>query len=296
MDYSKILHRAWDIIWRHKFLIILGVLVALGSSLGSSTSGGTNLQFTGDTANTEFGVPLPESLSGTGMWDSPVLPIWLLLFLAGMGVIVALVLWVVSALARGGLIAGAAAGDSGRSTSFSQAWSAGWKRGWTLLGIGVLPAIPGLVLLLMGGMGFWVYMSDASTRLGIPAVRNVAVILAMLACLAVPLVLVLELLRALANRACMLEGLGVLDAYRRGIQVLIDNLGSALVLFLIQVAVTLVMFILLIVPGICLALCCLFWPVLVLLQGAVTAYFSTMWTVAWREWTGAARADESLAA
>jgi hypothetical protein len=230
------------------------------------------------------------------MWDSPVLPIWLLLFLAGMGVIVALVRWVVSALARGGLIAGAAAGDSGRSTSFSQAWSAGWKRGWTLLGIGVLPAIPGLVLLLMGGMGFWVYMSDASTRLGIPAVRNVAVILAMLACLAVPLVLVLELLRALANRACMLEGLGVLDAYRRGIQVLIDNLGSALVLFLIQVAVTLVMFILLIVPGICLALCCLFWPVLVLLQGAVTAYFSTMWTVAWREWTGAARADESLAA
>jgi hypothetical protein len=77
------------------------------------------------------------------------------------------------------------------------------------------------------------------------------------------------------------------DAYRRGIGVLTDNLGSALVLFLIQVAVTVVMFILLIVPGAILALCCLFWPLLALLQGAVTAYFSTMWTLAWRRWTAA---------
>lgn len=52
--------------------------------------------------------------------------------------------------------------------------------------------------------------------------------MAMLACIALPLALVLELLRALANRACMLEGLGVLDAYRRGIEILVENLGVAL--------------------------------------------------------------------
>jgi hypothetical protein len=153
------------------------------------------------------------------------------------------------------------------------------------------------VLLFLGGLGFWAYASDASTRLGIPAVRNVALILVMLACLVIPVILVLEILRVFANRACMLEGLGVLDAYRRGIEILVDNLGSALVLFLIQIAVSAVLIILLIVPGTILALCCLFWPVLLLLQGAVTAYFSTMWTLAWRRWTSSAPvAEESLAA
>ena len=132
---------------------------------------------------------------------------------------------------------------------------------------------------------------------GIPAMRNVAALLAVLACIAVPLALVLEWLRALANRACMLEGLGVLDAYRRGIEVLGANLSSALVLFLIQVAASILMFILLIVPGLILALCCLFWPVILLFQGVVMAYFSTMWTLAWKEWTGIAPvAEEPLAA
>ena len=60
---------------------------------------------------------------------------------------------------------------------------------------------------------------------------------------------------------------------------------------------TVVMIILLIVPGAILALCCLFWPVLLLFQGAVTAYFSTMWTLAWQEWTSTAPvAGEPLAA
>lgn len=28
------------------------------------------------------------------------------------------------------------------------------------------------------------------------------------------------------------------------------------------------------------------WPLLLLIQGAIAAYFSTVWTLAWREWTG----------
>jgi len=278
MDYGKLLNRAWELIWENKFLIILGVLVALTSGLGSSTSSSINFRIGAGADNQGLGAPMPGAVS------EPTIPIWFALFLVGLGLIVAFVLWVVSTLARGGLIAGSAAADGGQTTSFSQAWSAGWSRGWTLLGIGIVPAIPGLLLLLLAGVGLLAY--NAGKGLGVPAVRNVAVLLAMLACIAVPLALVLELVRTFANRACMLEGLGVLESYRRGIQVLADNPGSALALFVIQIAVMIAMFILLIVPGIILALCCLFWPVLVFLQGAVMAYFSTMWTLAWQEWTG----------
>ena len=41
MDYGQLLSRAWNIIWEHKFLILLGVLVALGSAGG----GGSNANF-----------------------------------------------------------------------------------------------------------------------------------------------------------------------------------------------------------------------------------------------------------
>jgi hypothetical protein len=270
-------------VWRYKFLIFLGVLVALSSGLGTGTSSGTNLRFDAGSQDMGFGSQ-PEA----------GVPFWLALFLVGVGLVIALVLWVVSTLARGGLIAGAAAADSGQSTSFSKAWRAGWRRGWTLLGIGLLPAIPGLFLLFLGGLGFLGYVTNTSSSLGVPALTT---ILVALACLAVPMALVLELVRVFANRACMLEGLGVLDSYRRGIEVLVDNLGSALVLFLVQVAAIILIFLLLFVPGLILALCCLFWPIMLLGQGAVTAYFSTMWTLAWQEWTGEPRvADEPVAA
>ena len=82
----------------------------------------------------------------------------------------------------------------------------------------------------------------------------------------------------------MLEDLGVVASYRRGFEVLADNLGSALILFLIQIAISIGLFIVLIVPGFLMALCCLLWPLLILAEAAFCAYFSTLWTLAWREW------------
>jgi hypothetical protein len=66
------------------------------------------------------------------------------------------------------------------------------------------------------------------------------------------------------------------------------NFGPALVLFLIQIAVSVGIGIAMILPGIVMALCCLLWPLLILIQGAIAAYFSTLWTLAWRQWTGQA--------
>lgn len=83
----------------------------------------------------------------------------------------------------------------------------------------------------------------------------------------------------------MLENLGVLAAYRRGWTVLINNLGPAIILFLIQFALTIALGIGLLGPGIVMALCFLLWPVLLLISGTVAAYFSTLWTLAWRAWT-----------
>jgi hypothetical protein len=54
------------------------------------------------------------------------------------------------------------------------------------------------------------------------------------------------------------------------------------ILFLIQVAIGLGIGLVLILP----ALCCLLWPLLILVQGVSAAFFSSMWTLAWKEWVG----------
>jgi hypothetical protein len=71
--------------------------------------------------------------------------------LLGIAVIVgALAIWVISTIARGGLIAGASTYDRGGSSTFGQAWNAGWQKGWRLLGIGLIPAVPAVVLAVLG--------------------------------------------------------------------------------------------------------------------------------------------------
>ena len=167
-----------------------------------------------------------------------------------------------------------------------------------MLGIGVLPAIPGLILLVTGlGLagvfaGLYSLLGDSTA---LPPRGGLGATLATLACILVPIALVLSLLRTFANRACMLEDLGVFAAYRRGWDVLLENVGPALILFLIQILISIGLGIVLFLPGVVMVLCCVLWPVLLLVQGAMASYFSTLWTLAWREWTGLEHAGSIVA-
>ncbi|MFO7743735.1 MAG: hypothetical protein R6X31_15660, partial [Anaerolineae bacterium] len=286
MDYGRLLSRAWNIVWEHKFLILLGVLVALGSGGGGGGSTGANAAVNWAPGE---GTPVPEfpqipSPRAVG----PVVVILAVIAVVAI-VVIGLAVWVVSTIARGGLIAGVNVVEEGGSSSFSRAWNAGWRKGWRLLGISLVPGIPALMLggiaLLSAAVYAW-SPAVVGPNLGIPAARNLWIVVAALSCVLVPLTLVLGLLRGFADRACMLEDLGVFGSYRRGSRVLLDNLGPAVVLFLIQIAISIAIGIVGLLPGILLALCCVLWPLLILVQGAISAYFSTMWTLAWRRWTG----------
>jgi hypothetical protein len=287
MDYGQILRRAWDIIWEHKFLILLGVLVALtnggntpssGASFGGSGSGG-------DMEPPRDFEGFPEMPDFRDFGIPPVAGLFAVLLIA-VAVVVGLAFWVVSTLARGGLIAGVDTITAGATTSFGQAFGAGWQKGWRLLGIGIVPAIPGLIIfvvgLLMAGVAMGV--TEIFGRGGMMMGPNIA-LFAGLACIIVPIALILGLLRTFANRACMIEDLGVFASYKRGWEVLTGNLGEAVVLFLIQIGIGIAIGLLMILPGLLMALCCILWPLLLAIRGAISAYFSTVWTLAWKSWT-----------
>lgn len=294
MDYGKLLSRAWNIVWEHKFLILLGVLVALGSGGGGGgASTGGNFAFNQPPRE---GAPMPEfpqmpDFRGIG----PVATIVVIIVIAAVAA-VALALWVVATVARGGLIDGVSVIDAGGSSTFSRAWSAGWRKGWRLLGIGILPAIPALILVIVAIISAVAYTGAARVvgpEFGVPNAGAIGIVVAAASCLLVPIALVLGLLQTFANRACMLEDLGVFGSYRRGVEVLFQNFGPAVVLFLIQIGIGIAIAIVGFLPGILLALCCVLWPLLILVQGAISAYFSTMWTLAWRRWTGSGPVAEA---
>jgi hypothetical protein len=295
MDYGSILSRAWNIIWEHKWLILLGVLVALGSSSGGA-SGRGNVNYVLDEGDFDFDMPRWDMPGFRGDLDVPVLAIVAALLFISIAVVIGTALWVVATVSRGGLIAGVSTIDGGGASSFGAAWNAGWRMGWRLLGIGILPAIPGFILAIagLGALGVWagVYGLFGDRSIWMPG-AGLGVLFAVLACLLIPIALVLGLLRTFANRACMLEDLGVIASYRRGLSVLVENIGPALILFLLQIVIGAVLAVMLFLPGLIMVLCCILWPVLLLLRGAIAAYFSTMWTLAWREWTGLGHAVEA---
>jgi hypothetical protein len=301
MDYGQLLSRTWNIVWENKFLILLGVLVALGSGGNNSISQVSNFDSQGLETGVEIPTPppempeVPEFQRPEGPFPSLLrgIPTVLILVLGILAVFLGLVIWVVSTTAQGGLIAGASAIDAGGGSSFSMAWRAGWQRIGRLLGISILPALP---ILVGGALGLILFLTSAGVmtalgeRAGLPVMGGGAAILGLLGCILLPITLVLGLLSTFANRACMLEDLGVFEAYRRGFSVLTGNFGPALVLFLIQVGINLALGVALILPGLLSLLCCLLWPLLILVQGGIEAYFSTLWTLAWRRWTGEAAA------
>ena len=293
MEYGEILSRAVTIVWQNKFLILLGILVALGSGSGGGGGGGGG----GNGSGQPFGEleqfpEYGEAIAG--------LAAGLIIGLVCVGLIVAIAFWVVSTIARGGLIAGVDDIESDRTSSFSQAWRAGQNKAWTLLGIGLLPAIPGLILFVGGllasvayGGVFALFGADFATAMG---TAGLGVTIALFTCIVIPIVLALSILRNFAERACMLEDLGVVDAYRRGTSVLMANLGEAIILFLLQIMVSIILMVLLFLPGLVVILCCILWPLLLAVQGAISAIISAMWTLAWRNWTGGESTVEEAAA
>jgi hypothetical protein len=276
MEYGKIVNRSVNIVWQNKFLILVGFLAALGS--GSFGGGGGGAGGNGDLGQ------FPELEE-----EIAALAAGLIVGLVCVVLIVGIVLWAISTIARGGLIASVDSIESGEKSSFRQAWSAGWKKVWTLLGIGLLPAIPALILFVVGLMAFGAYggiFALIDEEFAQVTTAGLGISIAIFACILVPIMLVLSILRNFAERACMLEDLGVIDAYRRGASVLRANLGEAIILFLLQIVIFIALGVLFLLGGFILVLCCFLWPLLLVVQGFISAFVSALWTLAWRSWTG----------
>ena len=303
MDYESLLKRAWNIVLNNKYLIVLGALASLGSGgSGGGGGGGGNHSTSGGpgTITTpmpgqEWSVPLPD-FSQLGIpQEYFAIGLTALLVIVVMLIILGVTLWVIGRIATGGLIAGVNQIVTERETSFRLAWNAGWQKGWRLIGIDLVPAFPmllGLVIVVVmvlsmtGGLTSLIDDAGRITRIVPENPIGLALAAGAILCPAVLFSLVFGILATFAERACMLEDKGIIESYSRGWEIITRNLSPVIILALIQVAIGIILGIVLFAPSILMACCCLLWPVLWAIGGAINAYFSTVWTLAWHEWAG----------
>lgn len=239
MDFGKVLGRAWEITWRWKMLWVLGFLAALGQGGGSYPQ--LNYTYSGQ--------DFDRWLIQPGGFGEEILGAIaaIAIVLCCVAVIFGIILWVISVIARGGLIAGVQQVELEGETSFGRAWRAGTRKFWTLFGLGFLAALPMIAFMLIGFILFTVWiasgvnlmdMGDEAAFAGLSIVSLLC--LGFLCCGLIPAYLVFEQIRTYGERAAILEDLGWIDAFKRGWRVLVENIGATLILWLIFLALGLV--------------------------------------------------------
>ncbi|MGA9349150.1 MAG: hypothetical protein WBW48_10140 [Anaerolineae bacterium] len=223
MEFGKLLSRAWQITWRWKVLWVFGFLV----SLGQGSRGGNNVNWVEDGWRLERF--LPEVVG-------------ILIALLCLGLIVGIALWVLSVIGRGALIGGVQQVEEEGSTDLRRAWRVGVSRFWTLFGLSFLTGLPVLILALLVVAAFvGPILTDAivnADRGGLSWLSALSFLCgAPLCCGTIVVGIVLSQIRTYAERAAVLEGLGWIDAFRRGWQVLKENIGPTVVFWLILFAI-----------------------------------------------------------
>lgn len=237
MDYGRIFSRAWEITWRWKILWVLGFLVALGRA---GTTGNGNVTYTIDS-----GDPAPAWLRGMDGMDWGAMGA-VILGLVCLGLVIAIIIWIISIIARGGLVAGVNQVENEGSTTLGRAWLVGQRRFWTIFGIGVLAALPmiiiGLIAAAMVGATIFFGVSageDFWSAFG-PLWAGLALCLVPLTCVAAVVAIVFSLIRIYAERAAIIEGLGWIDAFKRGWTLLKTNVGPTIVVGAVTVVIWIV--------------------------------------------------------
>ncbi|TAK14659.1 MAG: hypothetical protein EPO32_01015 [Anaerolineae bacterium] len=224
MDFGKVLTRAGEIIWKHKILWIFGILAGCGAQGGNSSyqygsnSGGGSGSGTGDMP---FG-----NMPQFNNWDIPDSQIWIvvtIIFLIAL--LIGALFFVLGVYGRLGLIHGTLKAEAGESITFGEVHTALMPNLGKSLLLNLFLAVAfigvGIIFALVAVLG-------AVATMGIGLICLVP-----LACLMVPLFWFAAIWIEQANVALVVENLAVMDALRRGWNVVRANLGESIAMGLI---------------------------------------------------------------
>lgn len=309
MNFGEVLSKAWQIIWKHKVLWIFGILASC-SNAGSGSGGSGNFNYSFRQGE------LPPQMQ---MYLDQIerIPEWQIVVIAGIALLVILLLVVLavflSTIGRIGIIRGTQQADQGEvRLTFGQLFNESlpyfWRVFFLNLLVGLAIAVIVFVLLILGIIG-------TAATLGIALICLIP-----LCCLTVPLFWLVNIVVEQATIAIVVENQGIMDGLRRGWNVFKDNLGAMIVMglilylgvaliggFIIALPVFLIVIPAvsgavigteraigggLLVAGLCFVA---YLPFMILLNGILTGYIESAWTLTFMRLTSTPKALEPMA-
>ncbi|MFH2104737.1 MAG: hypothetical protein ABII72_00675 [Parcubacteria group bacterium] len=223
MEYFKILKRAAKITWQAKYLWVFGLFAGAGSGFSFNSSG--NWQ------SNDLGPNGKQAMTGaknflTDNW------IWVAVAILAL-LLIGLVFFVLSVIARGGLIHCVNHIETGQPTGFKDGLRAGAKKFLPVLGTAL---IAGLIILaavvILGvpvGLLFYFQMT----------LRAILLLIFALA-IFIPLAVVLSMVGIWSWQYIVIEDKKVLESWRLGFDLFRHNLGANLIMWLLLMVVGLV--------------------------------------------------------
>ena len=304
-NFGEVLTRAWQIIWKHKVLWIFGIFA--GCSRGSSS-------FRGNTGGGGSGGPgqpniPPQVMRIFEFIQQNLVPIIVV------GCILILLIWAItiflSTIGKVGLIRGTFQADGGAERLiFGQLFSESMPYFWRVFGLSLIVAIPILVVfaILIGGLvAFAVSASNGNDAARVGVFGFIPLLIGCF-CLLIPILFVVGMIIRQAENAIVLEDLPMLPALSRGWEVFKANLGPIILMAIILAVIGLIVGFIVALPvlaivvpaaiafavnrtqnwtpmifaGVCL---CLYIPVAWVLNGILTAYTESAWTLTYMRLT-----------
>lgn len=256
MEYGRIISESWELLRRNKVLWLLGFLAALGGG-GFSVNGQfstQNIPF--PSGNIEGGELPPEMLEqfeqlaesfqqgdvtqilngiAALIGISAALLVGLLIF----AIILGIGLWLISLMARIGLVSAVPTDQQGRPLAWSDLLSDASQHLWRVVGLKLLLYAP-LLLIFFGFFGvtfgsiFLTIMNSAGEMTTPPpALGMIPLLICGSVCLGIPTMIALQITDGYAFRSLVFEGTSIVKSIKRGWRVGLDNLGSTLIMGLI---------------------------------------------------------------
>lgn len=292
LNFGEILTRAWQITWRYKVLWIFGILAGCTGGSGGGGGGGGNTGYS--TGPSDSGLP-PEIRRFILMMEDLVAWVednmWIFIVIGLAALLLILISVFLGTIGRIGLIKGAYQAEMGvERLAFGELFSASMPYFWRVFGLSFLVGLAFFALLV------------PLILLGVVTAGVALICLIPLICLLIPAGIAVGILIEQANRAMVLEDLGIVDGLKRGWEIIRANFWQVIIMALILFGISLVLGIIIALPifivvfptifafamgegqtftplYIALACICLYAPVSWVLNGILTTYTQSAWTL-----------------
>ncbi len=221
MDFGYVIKRAWQIIWKFKVLWVFGILASCGQAGGT---GGSNWSYSFSSQDSYSTLQVQHFFNQLTPASIALLIAIALIFSLAVIVIVILL----GTIGRVGLIRGTMKAEQGAERlTFGELWRDGLAYFWRVFGLNLLIGITIFLAII--------FMVFAGILLTVGTLGLFALCLLPLICLLIPVMWAVYVVIEQANVALVVENTGIIEAIKRGWQVVWRNIGSMIVMSLILI-------------------------------------------------------------